>query len=237
MDAIIMAAGKGTRMQPLTETTPKPLLMLQGQPILHWSLQGLRTVADRVLVVVSYLGEQIEAYMQQQGIFSDYAIVRQTPKPLGTGHALQCCQPHLHSDAFMVLNGDDLYNVSALQRLAATSTGLLAVWKDDPTKYAAVIRNDDDSLQRLHEKPPEGMYTPPVLVNIGGYKLDQSIFAHELELSARGEYELTDYVTYLAGQKPMAVIEADFWQPIGYPHDLDAAQKLDLQALVFDHQT
>lgn len=234
MDAIIMAAGKGTRMRPLTDTTPKPMLTLQQQPILHWSLQSLHSVADRVLVVVQYLAEQIEAYMQQQTLFADYEIVHQLPRPLGTGHALQCCHPHLQSHEFIVLNGDDLYNVSALQQLAAVSAGLLAVWKDDPTKYAAVIQNNDGSLERLHEKPPAGLYAPPVLVNIGGYKLDQSIFEHELQLSERGEYELTDYVSYLASQKPMSVIEAAFWKPIGYPEDLDNAQELDLQQVVFD---
>lgn len=234
MDAIIMAAGKGTRMRPLTDTTPKPMLDLQGHPILHWSLRALRTIADRVLVVVNYLGEQIEDYMQQQDIFAQYEIVRQLPKPMGTGHALMCCQPHLHSHAFIVLNGDDLYNVKALQQLATTPTGLLAVMRDDPTKYAAVIRNEDGSLLRLHEKPPAGMYEPPVLVNIGGYKLNQSIFDYELQLSARGEYELTDYVTYLAGREPMTVIEADFWKPIGYPYDLEAAQDIDLNQYVFD---
>lgn len=215
MDAIILAGGKGTRMQPLTHDTPKPLLRVQGRPILEWSLLSLRGSADRVLVVASYLKEQIAAYMAAQTLFADWQIVEQLPAPLGTGHAVQCCQPHLRSEGFLVVNGDDLFGAAALRRLAQVEAGVLAVERDDASQYGVLLTDATGRLTRIHEKPTPGTYPAPVQVNIGAYKLDQSIFAHPLLPSPRGEYELTDYVTALATQRPVSVIVSDFWLPIG----------------------
>jgi NDP-sugar pyrophosphorylase family protein len=66
MDAVIMAAGLGTRLRPHTLTTPKPLLPVKGRPILDWALGALPPQVDRVLVVVNYLAEQIESYLAKQ---------------------------------------------------------------------------------------------------------------------------------------------------------------------------
>ena len=119
MDGIILAGGAGTRMRPLTLDKPKPLLELQDQPIIVWSLMSLRGIVDRVLVVVHYLKEQIATTMAAQDIFVDYLLIEQKPRPLGTGHALLCCRDHLAGDDFLVINGDDLYPAAALRELSA----------------------------------------------------------------------------------------------------------------------
>ena len=85
MDAIILAAGKGTRLRPHTETIPKPLLPVQGRPILDWIIGALPPV-DRLVVVVSYLAEQIEQYLRQQTHVKHWLTVRQNV-PRGTGDA------------------------------------------------------------------------------------------------------------------------------------------------------
>ncbi|NDJ60531.1 MAG: NTP transferase domain-containing protein [Chloroflexi bacterium] len=234
MDAIILAGGKGTRMMPLTQDTPKPLLHVQGRPILAWSLLSLPPTVDQVLIVVKYLKEHIETFMAQQQIIARYHLVEQLPEPLGTGHALQCCQPHLESDEFIVLNGDDLYSATAVAQLAQTPLGILTVERDDASKYGVAVTDTHGNLIRLHEKPPAGTYPPPVKVNIGGYKFNRSIFSYDLPLSERGEYEITDYVTWLAARENVAVVPTPFWRPIGTPDDLATAQDLDLQALMFD---
>ena len=88
MDAIIMAAGFGTRLRPHTLTTPKPLLPVQGRPILEWALGSLPPTIDRVLVVVNYLAEQLEAYLRTQKYFTQWETVRQAV-PRGTGDAVR----------------------------------------------------------------------------------------------------------------------------------------------------
>lgn len=234
MDAIVLAGGKGTRMMPLTTHTPKPLLQVQSRAILEWSLRALRPSADRVLVVAKYLKPQIEAFMAEQTLFADYQIVEQTPEPLGTGHAVQCCAPFLRSDPFLVMNGDDLFSAGAIADLAAdpAPAGLLAIELDDPTQYGVVVTDAEGYVTRLHEKPLAGTYPPPALVNIGLYKLNQTIFDYDLPRSARGEYEVTDYVTWLAARQPVRGIRSDFWLPIGDPAALAAAQEADVQRYI-----
>ncbi len=232
MDAIILAGGKGTRMQPLTTNTPKPLLTVQGRPILEWSLLSLPKAVNHVIVVVNYLREQVEAFMQQQPIIRDYTLVEQQPQPLGTGHAIQCCQPHLRSDAFLVMNGDDLYSTASLGELAAQPTGILGAWRDTASKWGVLMTEDGHKLHHIHEKPDEGVYPLPVSVNTGAYKFDKRIFNHPLILSIRGEYEITDYVSYLATITDFQIIPSTFWYPIGTPEDLAKAQFLDLQSLI-----
>src|SRR5437868_14712165 len=101
MDAIILAAGLGTRLRPHTLTTPKPLLPVRGRPILDWTFAALPASVDRVIVVVNYLAEKIEEYLAHQKHFPQWATVLQTV-PRGTGDALRSCQGQIRSDRFLV---------------------------------------------------------------------------------------------------------------------------------------
>jgi bifunctional UDP-N-acetylglucosamine pyrophosphorylase/glucosamine-1-phosphate N-acetyltransferase len=227
MDAIILAAGLGTRLRPHTLTTPKPLLPIQGRPILDWILGALPPAVDRLLVVVHYLGAQIIAYLQQQPHFRDWQAVPQE-LPRGTGDALRSCQAHLRSDRFLVLNGDDLYGAADLAALANCPAGLLAHPVDQPRCFGIIFRKPDGTLERLVEKPDlDGRR----LANIGAYLFPRDVFQTELTLSARGEYEITDYMTALAARRPVQVVECRFWLPIGTIEAWQAAQHTDLSAV------
>src|SRR5436309_11509499 len=107
MDAVILAAGFGTRLRPHTLQTPKPLLPVRGRPILDWALGALPLVVDRLIVVVHYLADQIEDYLSEQQHVSNWVTVAQEV-PRGTGDALRATRAHLRSERFLVLNGDDL---------------------------------------------------------------------------------------------------------------------------------
>ena len=91
MDAVILAAGLGTRLRPHTLSTPKPLLSVHGRPILDWTFGALPSSVDRVIVVVHHLAEQIDSYLRAQTHVSEWLTVRQT-EPRGTGDALRNCQ-------------------------------------------------------------------------------------------------------------------------------------------------
>jgi NDP-sugar pyrophosphorylase family protein len=228
MDAIILAAGFGTRLRPHTLTTPKPLLPVGGRPILDWALGALPPSVDRVLVVVNYLGEQIEAYLQHQKHFASHAIVRQEV-PRGTGDAVRTCKDRIRSERFLVLNGDDLYGAADLANLAARSAGLLVHPVDEPRRFGIVFRKPDGSLEKLVEKPDmDGRQ----LANTGAYLFPADVFDNELTPSARGEYEITDYVSALARKRTVDVVETNFWLPIGTVEAWQAAQKLDLASVL-----
>src|SRR5438874_4406526 len=108
MDAIILAAGLGTRLRPHTLTTPKPLLPVRGRPILDWTLAALPAAVERVVVVTHYLAEQIESYLRAQTHFANWATVHQA-QPRGTGDAFRSCREAVTAEGVLVLNGDDLY--------------------------------------------------------------------------------------------------------------------------------
>lgn len=224
MDAVLLAAGLGTRLRPHTLTTPKPLLPVQGRPILDWTLGALPAQVNRVVVVVHYLAEQIEKYLAEQKHDLDYVIVPQGD-PRGTGDALRRCREHIQSDHFLVLNGDDLFGAKDLAALAACSAGLLVYPVDQPRKFGIVFQKSDSTLDKLMEKPDlDGRQ----LANTGAYVFPRQVFDIEIGLSPRGEYEITEYVSKLSQRQPVQVIEATYWFPIGTEEAWQNAQTENL---------
>jgi bifunctional UDP-N-acetylglucosamine pyrophosphorylase/glucosamine-1-phosphate N-acetyltransferase len=228
VDAIILAAGLGTRLRPHTEHTPKPLLPIRGRPILDWALGALPPAVDRVLVVINYLGEQIEAYLRSQKHFANWEAVRQE-QPRGTGDALRSCRDRLRGGPFLVLNGDDLFGAADLARLSACRAGLLVHPVDHPWRWGIALLKPDGTLAKLDEKPKlEGRH----LANTGAYAFPPEVFETELTMSARGEYEITDYVSALARTGTVQPVQAKFWLPIGTVEAWQAAQALELDLVM-----
>lgn len=224
MDAILLAAGLGTRLRPHTLTTPKPLLPVQGRPILDWIIGALPLEIGRLIVVVNYMAEQIEAYLAVQKHIAQWQIVRQA-KPRGTGDALRSCRGLVRTDRFLVLNGDDLYGSQDLARLATLSAGMLVHPVDEPQRFGIAFVRPDGTLEKLVEKPP---LTGRQLANIGAYLFPQWAIDVDLPLSPRGEYEITDAVSIVAARQPVHTVQAGFWLPIGTVEAWNAAQTADL---------
>jgi len=230
MDAVILAAGKGTRLRPHTDTVPKPLLPVQGRPILDWIVGALPPV-DRLIVVVNYLAEQVEDYLRSQPRVRNWVTVRQA-EPRGTGDALMSCRQAVSGDRVLVLNGDDLIGRADLAALAAVPAGILAHPVDTPESFGILFRKPDGTLERVVEKP-QGLPAPQ-LANIGGYVFPPEVFRLTLPLSPRGEYEITDAVAQLAARGPFHVVTARFWLPIGTVAQWQAAQTADLTPVAAD---
>src|SRR5439155_24114818 len=148
MDAVVLAAGLGTRLRPHTLQTPKPLLPVQGRPILDWALGALPPVIDRVVVVVHYLADQVETYLREQKHVGQWATVFQD-KPQGTGDALRMCRDHLSSDRFLVVNGDDLYGAADLAALSGCAAGLLVQMVNEPRLFGIAFLKPNGPLDRL----------------------------------------------------------------------------------------
>jgi bifunctional UDP-N-acetylglucosamine pyrophosphorylase/glucosamine-1-phosphate N-acetyltransferase len=224
MDCIILAAGKGTRLRPHTNTIPKPLLPVQGRPILDWIIGALPPV-DRLIVVVNWLAEQVDDYLAKQTHVKHWVSVRQA-EPRGTGDALMSCRNHVNSDRVMVLNGDDLIGRDDLKKLSDVPMGILTHAVNEPESFGVVFPDEQGMLAKIVEKP-KGL-APPQLANIGGYMFPKRVFDLTLPLSPRGEYEITDAVSLLAADGGFHVVEAKYWLPIGTVEAWDAAQRADL---------
>lgn len=224
MDAILLAAGFGTRLRPHTLDTPKPLLLVQGRPILDWILGALPAEVQRVIVVVHYLAEKIDRYLSEQRHYRRWVALRQG-EPRGTGDALRKCAPHILSERFLVLNGDDLFGAADLAELARRPAGVLVHPVDEPRKFGIAFLKSDGTLEKLVEKP--GL-PGPLPANTGAYVFPRAVFDWQINLSPRGEYEITDYVTQLAARQPFHVVQSTFWFPIGTEEAWNEAQTLDL---------
>jgi NDP-sugar pyrophosphorylase family protein len=228
MDAVLLAAGLGTRLRPHTLTTPKPLLAVQGRPILDWTLGALPAQVDRVVVVVHYLAERVDEYLRSQKHFKQWVTVPQG-EPRGTGDALRRCREQIRSDRFLVINGDDLFGAADLAALAARPAGVLVTEVQEPKRFGIAFLKADGTLEKLVEKPD---LPPPQLANTGAYVFPREVFQIEIGLSPRGEYEITDYVSTLARQQPFHVVRSTFWYPIGTEEAWNQAQQLDLAGVL-----
>jgi len=228
MDAIILAAGLGTRLRPYTLTTPKPLLPVRGRPILDWTLAALPAGVERLVVVTHHLADQVERYLRSQGHIPNWTTVHQQT-PRGTGDAFRSCRGQVRADRVLVLNGDDLYSAGDLKALAEKPAGLLVRQVDEPRKFGIVFTRPDGTLERLVEKPD---LDGPQMANIGAYLFPRWALDIELPLSARGEYEITDAVSAVAAKQPFHAVPAKTWLPIGDEAAWRAADQLDLDRLL-----
>lgn len=226
MDAVILAAGLGTRLRPHTLTTPKPLLEVRGKPILDWIIGALPPSVDRLVVVTHHLREQVAAHLASQTRIPD-AIEAFQETPRGTGHAIQCCLGQLRSEHVLVLNGDDLFGARDIAALAAGGPAILCHPVDAPEKFGIVFTRPDGTVEKLVEKPKiSGTH----LANTGAYMFSLDVLRQPLALSPRGEYEITDFVNMAIARGPVRAISASFWHPIGTQEAWDAAKNADLSS-------
>jgi NDP-sugar pyrophosphorylase family protein len=221
MDAVILAAGLGKRLRPYTLSTPKPLLPVRGRPILDWTLSALPPAVGRVVVVVHYLADQIQGYLERQSNFSKWCTVHQA-EPRGSGDALQTCAGQVESDRFLVVNGDDLFGARDLAALSEHRAAVLVQRVPESRRFGIVQLDRDGMLEGILEKPD---LDGPGLANTGAYVLPKRIFTMELTRSSRGEYEITDYLTRLAQEQPVKIVEAKFWLPLGTVEAWQKAQR------------
>ena len=219
MKAIILTAGKGTRMLPLTEKIPKVLIPINGKPFLWYVIENLKKAGYHEWgIVVGYLHEQIADFVRQHKI---KATIIPQEKPLGTGHAVLQAKQFCGTENFVVLGGDNLFSVADLKQVHHHDDFCYVVGKqvDDPQRYGVLLA-EKDRLIKIVEKPqlPIGN-----LINIGLYKFTPDIWTalSQIELSPRGEYELTDAITLLAKQNKVKVLPLqDYWLDLGSKEDI-----------------
>ncbi|MFH1978020.1 MAG: sugar phosphate nucleotidyltransferase [Candidatus Aenigmatarchaeota archaeon] len=222
MQAVILAAGKATRMRPLTLDTPKPLLKIGEKTILEHNLDQLISLVDEVVLVIGYKGDDIKARFG-----SDYKGMKlvyvEQKEQLGTGHALQQTKSVVN-DRFLVLMGDDLYDKEDIKACLDYDYAVLVQKVEDPTRFGVFV-TENNIVKDFVEKPKEFVSD---LANLGVYVLDTKIFdeLEKIEKTERNEYELTSAVLALSKKVALHCVLAKKWIPIAYPEDLEKARKL-----------
>ena len=202
--AVILAAGRGTRMRELTAVVPKPMIVVRGKPVLQHIIEGLRDAGVReLLVIVGYHAETVRNFFgdgSRHDVSIQYAT--QTVQD-GTGRVLDLARNFVGDSPFILSYGDILVDPANYKRvidLGKDVEGVVTVTRgEDVTKGGAVFVNDQMELVDLREKSQPGEVKSP-WYNAGLYAFRPSIFEFTVKLkpSPRGEYELTDAIRDLA---------------------------------------
>ncbi len=223
MDAIILAAGRGTRLRPLTDTIPKPLIPIAGRGTLLRLLDTLPKSISRVVVVVGYLGEQIRA---EVGIVSrDRPVEYVTQEVLdGTGGALRWARPTIRSERFLVVMGDDLYAARDLEQLTEFDRGLLVQTKKLPKANMDVWRTRRGKVVGMGV----GKMGQVAMTNAGAYVLGQEWFETTPTLTPgkTDEWSIPHAIPQLLKSRSFEPLEASFWQMCGTLEEITEAENL-----------
>jgi UDP-N-acetylglucosamine diphosphorylase / glucose-1-phosphate thymidylyltransferase / UDP-N-acetylgalactosamine diphosphorylase / glucosamine-1-phosphate N-acetyltransferase / galactosamine-1-phosphate N-acetyltransferase len=202
--AVVLAAGRGTRMREITAEVPKPMIEVRGKPVLQHIIEGLRNAGIReILIVVGYHADAVQNFFGD-GSRHNAAIQYATQKVQdGTGRVVDLARGFVAGCPFILSYGDILVDPTNYKRLVDISEdteALITVTRgEDVSKGGAVFLNDRMELVDLREKSQPGEATSP-WYNAGLYAFRPSIFEFTAKLkpSPRGEYELTDAIRDLA---------------------------------------
>lgn len=233
MKAVILVAGKGTRMEPLTYGCPKVMLQVANKPILEHILNSaIEAGIEGFVFITGYLEEQIKDYFgdgSKWGVSIEYV---QQKEQLGTANAIGCAKGYVDG-AFLVLNGDMLIGQEDLKSLVSRKEEAVICVKEveNPSDFG-VLETENNRVVRIIEKPKN---PPTNLANAGIYLFRESIFdfIDRTQASVRHEFEITDSIQMLidSGAAVGYSLLEGRWIDIGYPWDLLKANEYLLKGL------
>ena len=233
MKAVILAAGQGTRMGPLTRNIPKVMLQIANKPLLLHVIQSARDAGIREFVlVVGYGAKLIKDYFKDGSLLGVSIEYVNQEKQMGTADAVGSAKGMV-GERFVVLNGDIIVNTAHIKKLMECNHDVVMTARlvDNPSEYG-VLEVQDDRVLRIIEKSPN---PPTNLANAGIYVFPSSIFdsISITPLSVRKEYEITDSLQMLIdkGTDVGFLTLSDKWMDIGRPWELLDANEYFLSGL------
>jgi len=224
MKAVILAAGRGTRMKELTKNVPKPMIEVNGFPFLQYLFDNLKKAGfTDIGIVVSWKKEVIGEWAEENG--TKVKIIEQG-EPLGTGHAVQSVEKWTGNEDFIVVNGDNLYSEDDMKKMGKEDEFCYVGGMEglDQTKLGALV-TEDGKLVHIVEKPEKPISK---LSSVGVYKFTPEIFdkLRMIKKSSRGEYEITDAIELLCREgKVKACRINDYWIDFTKPEDIEKVEE------------
>ena len=220
MKALVLAAGKGTRLAPYTDDRPKVLIDIAGKPFLYYVLNNLKKAGiTDIGIIVGYMKDMVKKFVDEEGF--KVTFIEQKDQH-GTGHAVMTAKEWIGKEDFILLMGDNLYSekdIAILSKMKDEFIHIAAFKSNHPQDYG-VLETDGHTLIKIHEKPSQPKNN---LVNTGLYKLKAKILDTlvRIKRSPRGELELTDAITNLANYGDVKVYEIkDYWIDMSVKEDI-----------------
>jgi mannose-1-phosphate guanylyltransferase/phosphomannomutase len=221
--AVILAGGEGTRLRPLTSTTPKPMIPLANRPIMEHVVGLLKRHGfDDIVVTVAFQANVIRTYFGNGGEFGVQMVYAAEDRPLGTAGSVRNARAQL-DDTFLVISGDVLTDIDLAglvefhrHHAAVATIGLKAV--ENPREFGIVITRGDGSIERFLEKPTWGQVFSDT-INTGIYVLEPEIF-DAIAPDVPVDFSMEVFPNLLLAGEPLFGYEAKgYWEDVG---DLDA---------------
>jgi UDP-N-acetylglucosamine diphosphorylase / glucose-1-phosphate thymidylyltransferase / UDP-N-acetylgalactosamine diphosphorylase / glucosamine-1-phosphate N-acetyltransferase / galactosamine-1-phosphate N-acetyltransferase len=224
MKCVILAAGEGNRMHPLTYTRPKVMLPIAGKPILEWNLLNARAAGLKEFIfIVSYKSEMVREYFGDGKPWNVKINYVNQGKAMGTAHAIGTVEPFV-SDC-IVLCGDTIFGTNDIKQIAKKGTKIGLVKIDNAVEYG-IVDLKKNHVVKIYEKMDHPLSN---VINAGIYHFNKYIFdfIRKTEKSPRGEFEITDSINMLVEKESMEGVFLKEWRDVVYPwHLLDANEEL-----------
>ncbi len=224
MKCVVLAAGEGKRMHPLTYTRPKVMLPIANKPLLEWNLLNARDAGlKEFLFVVGYKSEMVRNYFgdgKQWDVNIQYV---NQGKALGTAHAISMAEAFV--DDFVVLCGDTIFGAHDIQNIVNKESSMGLVEVENPDEYG-LVKTKGANVVKIYEKMEKPFSN---VINAGIYHFSKSIFdvIKMTGKSKRGEYEITDSINLLSKESTFEGVHLEEWRDVVYPWDLlDANEEL-----------
>lgn len=197
MKAVVLAAGKGTRLGEVTKNFPKPMIKIKEKPILQIIIENLKKYnIEEIILVVNYNKEKIINYFGDGSKFGVKIRYVVQEKLLGTADALRYVEPYINEDYFLLIYGDLYFDFRIIPIIVERNSPMMCIKKvENPERFGAV-RIEGNKVVEIFEKSKE---LKSNFVNTGIYILPKEIFSEikNTKISKRGEYELTDSIQQL----------------------------------------
>ena len=224
MKCVILAAGEGKRMHPLTYTRPKVMIPIVNKPIIEWNmLNAIKAGLKQFIFVVGYKSEMVRNYFQNGKKWNIKIEYINQGSALGTAHAIGMVEKF--TDNFIVLSGDTIFNIKDIKKIAERKNTMGLVKVEDPKEYG-IVETKKENVIKIYEK----METPiSNVINAGVYHFDKKIFdfIKKTKKSLRGEYEITDSINMMTKEQVIKGIILDEWRDVVYPWNLlDANEEI-----------
>jgi UDP-N-acetylglucosamine diphosphorylase / glucose-1-phosphate thymidylyltransferase / UDP-N-acetylgalactosamine diphosphorylase / glucosamine-1-phosphate N-acetyltransferase / galactosamine-1-phosphate N-acetyltransferase len=222
MQAIILAAGKGSRLAPLTNTTPKPLIEVAGTPIISRLLSHLPEEITEIIIVIDYLGEQIKTHLGD--VFEGRPIIYvQQGNMTGTYGALFSAKKFLRPGSFLVLGADDLFNKKELKECVSHKLAFGVHKKMLPGKEWLIVECSDGHVKGLR-KPTDNEFQEAQYMATGVYVLDERFWKYHPFQLINGEYGLPQTIRAMFEAEQFACVQMADWIQINTHEQLAYAE-------------
>jgi UDP-N-acetylglucosamine diphosphorylase / glucose-1-phosphate thymidylyltransferase / UDP-N-acetylgalactosamine diphosphorylase / glucosamine-1-phosphate N-acetyltransferase / galactosamine-1-phosphate N-acetyltransferase len=225
MKAVIVAAGEGIRMRPLTETTPKPLLRVCGKTLLEHVGDMLPSEISEIIIVVGYKGEQIKEYIGDVWLGRPVQYVWQKKKE-GTARAIALCKDLLGNEKlFFVVYADDIHGAKGVAACVAQKRPCILLSElEDPRRFGVIETDANGKIVSIEEKPEQPKSN---LVSSGVLVLPVDILDYTASPRDNGEEYITDRIARMIQDGHEFYTEQGTqWIPVGYPEELQKAEEV-----------